>query len=129
MKLIPTSVHGVIDYIVGLLLMAAPWLLGFAVGGAETWVPVALGAGALVYSLLTSYELGLMRVISMRTHLMLDAMSGVLLASSPWVFGFSEYVYLPHVAFGLFEILAAAVTRTLPFETKADSPTGAAITR
>jgi hypothetical protein len=121
MKIIPTSVHGVLDYLVGLLLMGAPWALGFAAGGAETWVPVVLGAGALVYSLVTSYEFGVLRLISMRTHLVLDGMSGMLLAASPWLFGFHEHVYVPHVAFGLFEILAALMTSPLPFAHRIDS--------
>ena len=30
-----------------LLLIAAPWVFGFARGGAETWIPVVLGAGVV----------------------------------------------------------------------------------
>jgi hypothetical protein len=112
MRIIPTKVHGVLDYLVGLLLIAAPWAFGFAQGGAETWVPVVLGAGALVYSLITDYELGVVRAISMRTHLVLDAMSGLLLLASPWIFGFADRVYVPHVVLGAFEILAALMTQT-----------------
>jgi hypothetical protein len=55
--MIPRNVHGILDYVVGLLLIAAPWLLGFADGTAAQNVPVALGAGALLYSLLTNYDL------------------------------------------------------------------------
>jgi hypothetical protein len=76
MRFIPTKVHGYLDYIVGALLIAAPWLFDFARGGAETWVPVILGAGAIVYSLLTDYELGVTKGISMGTHLTLDMLSG-----------------------------------------------------
>src|SRR4051794_6793108 len=47
--LLPTRIHGVMDYLMGVLLIAAPWLLGFSRGGAETWVPVLLGAGVLGY--------------------------------------------------------------------------------
>ncbi len=47
MRFIPTRLHGVLDYLVGTLLIAAPWLLNFNRGGAETWVPVILGVGAL----------------------------------------------------------------------------------
>ena len=54
---LPTRIHGVLDYTVGALLIALPFLLGFG-GGAQTWVPVALGAAAIVYSLFTDYELG-----------------------------------------------------------------------
>lgn len=103
-----------LDYLVGILLIAAPWLLDFARGGAETWVPVILGAGAIIYSLMTDYELGLSRSISMSTHLTLDLMSGILLAASPWLFGFHEYVYLPHLILGLLEIGASLMTVKTP---------------
>jgi len=102
------------DYLMGVLLIAAPWLFNFARGGAETWVPVILGAGAILYSLLTNYEYSISRTISMRTHLTLDMLSGVLLAASPWIFGFSEFVYMPHLILGILEIGAAAMTQTEP---------------
>jgi hypothetical protein len=113
-RFIPTRIHGIADYLLGLLLVAVPWLFGFADGGAETWVPVVLGVGVVLYSLLTDYELGLVRRIPMRTHLMLDLAGGVVLAASPWVFGFADRVWLPHLVFGLLEIGAALFTRTRP---------------
>ena len=85
MRFISTKTHGVLDYLMGVILIAAPWVLGFARQGAETWVPVVLGAGAIIYSLMTNYELGMTKVISMRTHLGLDMMSGIFLALSPWI--------------------------------------------
>lgn len=114
MRVIPTRLHGFIDYIVGAVLMASPYVLGFADGGPAEFIPVALGLAALIYSLLTDYELGAMRAIPMPVHLGLDAASGVLLATSPWLFGFADRVYLPHLLFGLFEIVASLTTRTRP---------------
>ena len=114
MRFLPTRVHGVLDYLTGILLIAAPWLLGFARGGAEQWISVMLGVSALLYSLLTNYELGLVRLIPMPVHLLLDGLSGVLLAASPWLFGFADQVYLPHLVLGMFEIGAALLTRTVP---------------
>jgi hypothetical protein len=113
-RLIPTRIHGLLDYSVGLLLIATPWLFGFADRGAETWLPVMLGAGAILYSLVTDYELGLVRMLSMRAHLGLDVLSGLLLAASPWLFGFSEYVYLPHLLLGVLEIGVALFTERVP---------------
>ncbi|HUC82664.1 MAG TPA: SPW repeat protein [Flavisolibacter sp.] len=124
MRFLSTKVHGYLDYIVGALLIAAPWLLDFDRGGAETWVPVIMGAGAIIYSLLTDYELGATRGISMRTHLTLDLMSGILLAASPWIFGFADYVYLPHLVLGIFEIGASLMTSRHPVYGPGDKPQG-----
>ena len=111
---LPTRVHGMLDYLLGALLIAAPWLFGFADGGAEQWVPVALGAGVLLYSAFTDYELGVVKKLQMPAHLLLDALGGLLLAASPWMFGFDERVWIPHVAVGLVEVVTAAITNTVP---------------
>jgi hypothetical protein len=114
MRFIPTKVHGVMDYIMGILLIASPWLFDFNRGGMETWIPVILGVGALVYSVMTDYELGLTRTLAMPTHLTLDLVSGILLAASPWIFGFADHVYLPHLVLGIIEIGASLMTKREP---------------
>ncbi|MHA4846797.1 SPW repeat domain-containing protein [Flavitalea antarctica] len=110
MKLISSRVHGYLDYIVGALLVATPWLFGFARGGAETWVFIAQGTLAILYSLLTNYELGVVRILSMRVHLVLDLAASLFLAFSPWIFGFSDYIWVPHIIFGIMEILVVALS-------------------
>jgi len=102
------------DYIMGILLIASPWLCDFNRGGMETWIPVILGVGALVYSVMTDYELGLTRTLAMPTHLTLDLVSGILLAASPWIFGFADHVYLPHLVLGIIEIGASLMTKREP---------------
>ncbi|WEX07515.1 SPW repeat protein [Chelativorans sp. AA-79] len=114
MQFIPTRIHGVLDYLVGILLIVAPWLLGFANGGAAQWVPVVLGLGVIVYSLLTNYELGVIRVISMPVHLALDVIGGIVLASSPWLFGFQDQIIWPHLVVGIIEVVTAASTDRQP---------------
>jgi hypothetical protein len=114
MRFLSTRIHGVLDYLTGGLLIIAPWMLRFARGGAETWIMIILGATVVVYSLITDYEWGIAKRIPMRIHLLLDLASGVLLAASPWLFGFSEYIYLPHLVLGIFEIGASLVTQMVP---------------
>jgi hypothetical protein len=114
MKILSTKVHGVMDYLMGILLIASPWLFDFNRGGAETWVPVVLGASTIIYSLFTDYEYSVSRSISMRTHLNIDLASGIFLAASPWLFGFNEYVYLPHLILGIAEIGAVLMTDPTP---------------
>lgn len=94
--------------------MVAPWLLGFHKKWAACTVPVLLGAGAIVYSLFTDYELGIEGEISMPAHLKMDLASGVFLTVSPWLLGFARKVFAPHLAFGLFEIAAALLTKKHP---------------
>ncbi len=112
MRFIPTSVHGVIDYLWGIALLSTPWLLGFADVPAAKWVAVVFGVGALIYSALTAYELGVLRLLPMPLHLIFDGIGGLVLAASPFLFGFADRVYLPHLLFGLFSVAASLLTRT-----------------
>jgi hypothetical protein len=114
MRFIPTRVHGAVDYLTGLVLIMAPFVLGFADNGPAQWVPMILGAAILVMSLITDYELSLAKVIPMSVHLGVDAAGGLLLAASPWLFGFADQVFWPHLIIGILEIGAALMTRTTP---------------
>ena len=114
MRFIPTKVHGVLDYLSGLLLIASPWMFDFANGGAAQWVPIFIGATILVVSLITDYELSLAKLVPMPTHLGIDVLGGALLAASPWLFGFDELVIWPHLLIGIAEVGAGLLTRQVP---------------
>jgi hypothetical protein len=114
MRIIPTWLHGMLDYPLGLLLIALPWLGGFADNGAAMWTPIVAGVAMVGLSAFTAYEAGLVRTIPMSAHLIVDGALGLLLAASPWLFGFADVVYLPHLILGLGEIGAAGVTQTKP---------------
>lgn len=115
MRPISTRFHGVMDYLMGLLFIAAPWLFGFADhNGLSNWAPIAAGMAMIVYSLLTRYELGMLPVISPATHVWLDIVAGVFLAVSPWIFGFAAVVWAPHLWLGLLAIGGALLTKREP---------------
>ena len=118
MRFLPTAVHGLIDYAAGILMIASPWLFHFAFGGWETWVPVTLGIVSIVYALLTDYELGVVPLISMPTHLVIDYIIGLAFLVSPWVFGFGSVVWVPHTVFGVVAITASLVTKYRPSHTR-----------
>lgn len=115
-QIIPTRVHAIEDYVVGVILLVAPFILGFADMTAAQWVPMYVGMMILCVSVLTRYELSLYPIIAMPVHLMLDAGAAVLLAASPWLFGFAERVCLPHLIVGLFILVNVALSRTQPRE-------------
>jgi hypothetical protein len=117
LRMVPTSVHGVLDYLTGSALLAAPELLRLKDVPSSALTFRLAGGGAAAYSLLTDYELGAKRIVPMPVHLMLDATSGALLAASPWLFGSAKNgtrYWLPHALVGLFEMLAAGTTKTQP---------------
>ena len=121
MQFVPTKVHGVLDYLGALLLIAFPFVLGFGTAAA-TWIMVILGAGVLVYTFFTDFELGIVRRLPVATHLLLDGLGGVFLLAAPWLFGFADQdPWWPFVLMGLVEIGAALFTRRV-----ADDRMGAA---
>ena len=114
-RVIPTQVHGVLDYLTGGTLLSAPEVLGLNDVPASARVLRLAGAGAILYSLLTDYELAVVRLLPMPAHLAMDAASGAFVASSPWLLGFAEdgpRYWLPHVLVAATEMLVAATSRT-----------------
>lgn len=114
MKPIPTKVHGVVDYASGALFIASPWLFDFADNTAARQVAVGTGVAVLGLSVLTDYEAGLVKRVPMATHLTVDTMTGVLVAASPWLFGFAKRITWPHLVFGLLETGAGLLTQRKP---------------
>lgn len=111
--MINTRIHGYLDYMMGLLLIISPWIFDLPEGAAST-LPIVLGAGTIIYSLMTDYELGLLKVLSMKAHLGIDLMAGILLVAAPWIFGFAEEVIWPFVILGVIEIGASLMTEKQP---------------
>jgi hypothetical protein len=112
---VSTKTHGVLDLVTSGTLLAAPRLLGLEKESRAASVLRMAGGGALVYSMLTDYEFGLVKVLPMRAHLAMDAASGAFLASSPWLLGFANNgprYWVPHALMGAGEVLAALTSRT-----------------
>lgn len=116
MRRIPTRLHGMMDYAGGAFLIVSPWLFGFNDDKPATWAVIGVAIVILVQSLLTDYELGVARRIPMRVHLMMDTLAGAFLIASPWLLGFADEVWVPHLVFGIAEMGAAKMTRTEPDE-------------
>ncbi|MFC3199701.1 SPW repeat protein [Parapedobacter deserti] len=110
MRFISRKFHAVLDYIVGILLIAAPWLLGFADVEPAMWVPVIIGIAIIGMSIFTDYEGGAVKAIPMGAHLTMDVIAGLILAASPWLFGFADQVFWPHLIVGILEVGAGLFT-------------------
>jgi hypothetical protein len=107
-------VHGILDYVTAPTLIALPRMLGW--GQKVTWLLNGAGVGVLGYSVLTRYELGLVKVLPMKVHLAIDMASGGMLALSPFILLKKRErdvaTTATLVGLGLYEIAAALLTQT-----------------
>jgi hypothetical protein len=88
-------------------------------GGLAVALPIVLGAGLILYSLLTNYELGIpaLRFIPMSAHLTVDFVASAFLAVAPFLFGYSSQglnVWLPQVLAGVGVMVLVLVSQTQP---------------
>ncbi|MDP8900639.1 MAG: SPW repeat protein [Actinomycetota bacterium] len=114
-RVIPTGVHGVLDYLASGVNLAFPRLLGLQDAPWAATVPRLDGAAGLGYSLITNYELGALKALPIPAHLALDAAKGLFMALSPWLFGFARNgtrYWLPHVLMGTADVVVALTTKT-----------------
>src|SRR5437868_5868803 len=114
-RFLPTNIHGVIDYVYSIALVITPWAGGFSHVVVPTLCMVAAGAVTGLYSLITRYEWGVVKMIPMTTHLFWDFLFGIFLLMAPWSFGFRDRVCFPFILFGAFAVVASVVTETVPF--------------
>ena len=114
-RIIPTAVHGALDYLASGVNLAFPRLLGLHDAPGAAAVPHLDGAAGLCYSLITDYELGGLKALTVPAHLTLDAAKGLFMALSPWLFGYARNgtrYWLPHVLMGTADVVVAVTTRT-----------------
>ncbi len=115
LRVIPTGVHGVLDYLASGINLTFPGLLDLHDAPWAATVPRIDGLAGLVYSLFTDYELGAFKVLPVPAHLAFDAAKGLFMAFSPWLFGFAKNgarYWLPHALMGTADVVAAVATRT-----------------
>jgi hypothetical protein len=116
-RVVPTKVHGAVDYATVSALAVAPRLLHLNGMRSSSLMPRAIATTGSVVAPLTDYELGVKRVIPMRAHLAVDALSGLALAGGPWLTGSARQgtrYWLPHALIGAGELALAATTKTRP---------------
>ncbi|QDL96340.1 hypothetical protein [Rhodopseudomonas palustris] len=111
MRIVPTRIHGAIDYLVSLLVLVLPFAAGGQ--GAVRWLFVAIGCAGIGYSLITDYEWGALRLLPMPWHLALDVVFGVALLAVGALLGFSPLGVISLVV-GAAALALAAITEPEP---------------
>lgn len=122
MHVIPSRIHTYIGLVVGVALVAAPWLLGFSDESTPTWTAVVFGVFLLANELTTTSPSSPAKIVPMRVHIIIEITTGLVLAISPWAFGFADLnadAWVPHLVVGI--LVAGYAFLTDP----SDDPTAA----
>lgn len=114
MKPINSKLHGILDYTIALAL-ASPFIVNYYSRNEDTWILGAIGGILATYSLFTNYEFGLIRLISMKVHLVFDVILGLLLIIVPWIYPLPHYYLYWPVFMGITMVLIVVFTSQVPF--------------
>jgi hypothetical protein len=127
---IAASLHGIIEYLAGILFVAAPFIFGY-VDGWAVGVSIAVGVALLVLTAASALPTGLVRQIPVSVHLALDFIVAAFLIAAPFLFGF-DWESAPLAVFlvaGVAHLLITIATRFRAPEPQglaAGAPRGAA---
>ena len=86
---IPAFVHGVLEYLIGALFIAAPFLFSFT-ADAATAVSIVGGVLLIMLAASTAMSTGLIKSIPVHAHVVLDYLLAGLMIASPFIFAFSD---------------------------------------
>lgn len=115
MKLISSRNHTYIGWVVGVVLVAAPWIFQFDDVSAAKWSAILVGLFVLVNEAVTTSPASLLKIVPMKLHVMLDVVTGVFLLLTPFLFQFSDEdanAWVPHIVVGILIAGYALVTDT-----------------
>jgi hypothetical protein len=113
--MIPLRIHAILDYIVAVVLVAAPYLFGFADIDIARNFFLIMGIVLAVYSALTKYRYSLAKIIPIGPHMFLDVVVGFFTMIGPYVLNYrlaiSSAQTAAHYFIGLGLWAVVALTR------------------
>ena len=108
MRFVTKQIHAYLDYPVALALIALPFLLGLGeTNPLALQLSVATGVAALILTILTDHQLGVVRVIPYKIHLIVDLLVGIVFVIAPFLLSFEgldAYYYWLNGAAVLFVV-------------------------
>src|ERR1700744_5518413 len=87
---IPTTVYGVLNFLLALTMIASPWLFDLVnISSAALFLPIYIGWLQLIMAIFAKNEIGFIKQFPMTIHSVLDVAMGFILMVSPWLYGFA----------------------------------------
>lgn len=110
-KIIPTNIHGMIDYFFGFLLIATPTIGRFANDKIATVFFILMGVLVMLNSIFTKYEQGSFEKFTMKQHLKFDMGIAGAIIVAPFLLGFWDDIIVPNIIIGLMIFATAWMTK------------------
>jgi hypothetical protein len=116
--------HAAIEPLIGIVLIAAPWIFGFSHTNDAKVLCIVLGILVIIGGAMTDWRVSLVRVIPLRVHLMWDLAIAAVLIIAPFVLGYSDEGGATRFSIiaGVLEAIAALGTRWDPAEAAPTHP-------
>jgi hypothetical protein len=99
MKILSPRLHAVLDYVTVVLFALAPTVLGLT--DLPALVAYVLAGVHLTLTLLTKFPGGVLPVVSLRLHGLIELIVGPALIALPWLAGFAGTSVIFYVVMGL----------------------------
>jgi len=87
MKILSARVHGILDYAVVAGFAVMPDALGLS--GTPRYLAWTLAAVHLTLTLVTDFPVGVIKLVPLRAHGLIELIVGPVLIVAPWLLGFS----------------------------------------
>lgn len=102
MKFVTKKIHAYIDYPVALALISLPFILGLGESHILAfYASVVTGIAALLLTLITNHETGIIKLVSYKLHLIVDFVVGVTFVVLPFIFSFNGLDLVYYLANGV----------------------------
>lgn len=109
---VPRFVHGTVEYVAGVAFIIAPLLLDFE-SNAAVAVSIVVGIVVLVVAAITEGAPGMIELLPIELHVVLDLVLSVFLIAAPFLLAFSDETNPTafFIALGVIHLLLTVGTR------------------
>ncbi len=114
---VPAFVHGIIEYLAGVLFIGAPYLFDFEATRAAT-LSMVVGVVILVVAAVSAGPTGLIDELPVSAHVVIDLVLALFLIAAAFLFGFSDdgRATAFFIVLGVAHLLITIATRFVPTE-------------
>ncbi|WP_269581244.1 hypothetical protein [Roseibium sp. Sym1] len=120
LRFVTKTMHSYLDYPVALGLIVLPVLLGLGqTNPIALWLSVCTGFAALVLTVLTDHDTGLVRVLPYSFHLGVDFLVGLTFLAAPFVLGLSGLDFAYYLANALAVLTVVSLQKPTVREAQA----------